>query len=102
MMPQIIHTASALRDLDDIWDYIVIENHDPTAADRLIDKIGETLHLIATQPQMGEAVEHLRSDTRRFIVHNHYLLFYDTTGGDIRLLRVLHAARLILPGDLQL
>ena len=101
MMPHIIRTASAVRDLDSIWDYIAIENHHPDAADRLIDEIDETLRLLVTQPQMGEAVEHLRPHTRRRIVHKHYLLFYDTVGDDVRLLRVLHAARLIRPEDLQ-
>ena len=50
---------------------------------------------------MGETVEHLRRNTRRFIVKKNYLLFYDTDGNAIRLLRVLHGARLISPEDLQ-
>ena len=100
-MSRITRTESSLRDLDDIWDYIAIENHHPADADRLIDEIDKILHLLLTHPQMGEAVEHLRSHTRRCIVQNHYLLFYDTVGDEIRLLRVLHAARLIRPEDLQ-
>ena len=100
-MSRITRTESALRDLDDIWDYIAIENHHPDAADQLIDEIDKVLHLLVSQPRMGEAVEHLRPDTRRCIVHHHYLVFYDTVGDDVRLLRVLHAARLIRPEDLQ-
>jgi len=100
-MPHIIRTASALRDIDGIWDYIAIKNHNPDAADRLVDKIDETLRLLVSQPLMSESVEHLRPHTRRCIVHNHYLLFYDTLGDDIRLLRVLHAARVIRPEDLR-
>ncbi len=100
-MAYIIRTASALADLDEIWGHIAIENHAPDAADRLIDEIDTALRLLLSQPQMGEAVEHLRANTRRHIVHKHYLLFYDTVGQDVRLLRVLHAARLIRPDDLQ-
>lgn len=100
-MPQILRTASALEDLDGLWDYIAIENQQPDAADRLIDEIDEALELLVSHPQLGEAVEHLRHDTRRFVVRKNYLLFYDTDGNDIRLLRVLHGARLIRPEDLQ-
>lgn len=101
-MPKIIRTASALRDIDSIWDYIAIDNHHPDAADRLIDEIDEALQLLAVQPRMGEEVERLRPHTRRHIVHKHFLLFYDAVDEDIRLLRVLHAARLIRPEDLQI
>ena len=100
-MPQILRTASALQDLDEIWDYIAIENHQPDAADRLIDEIDAALQVLATHRQMGEAVEHLRRETRRFVVKKNYLLFYDIVGDGIRLLRVLHGARLIGPEDLQ-
>jgi len=99
-MPRIIRTASALQDVDDIWDYIAIQNHHPDAADRLIDAIDDYLNLLLEQPLMGEAVNHLRPGTRRGIVHDHYLLFYEVIRDDIRLLRVLHGARLIRPQDL--
>ena len=99
-MPRILRTISALQDLDDIWDYIAIENHHPEAADHLLDRIDEVLSLILTQPAMGEKVDHLRPNTRRFVVEGHYLLFYDEIDDDIRLLRVLHGAKLIRPADL--
>jgi addiction module RelE/StbE family toxin len=99
-MPQILRTASALQDLDDIWDSIAIENDRPGAASRLMDEMNAALHLLLAEPHLGEEVNHLRADTRRWIVHKNYLLFYDVVGDDIRLLRVLHAARLIQPEDL--
>lgn len=100
-MTQIVRTASALRDLDETWNYIAVENCHPEAADRLIDEIDEVLKLLAAQPQLGEAVDHLRHNTRRFVVRKAYLLFYDADDDGIRLLRVLHGARLIGPEDLQ-
>jgi toxin ParE1/3/4 len=33
------------------------------------------------------------ADTRELIVHRNYLLIYDVTGEDVRILRVLHARR---------
>ncbi|NLS93408.1 MAG: type II toxin-antitoxin system RelE/ParE family toxin [Planctomycetaceae bacterium] len=100
-MGRILHTASALRDIDAIWDCIAIENQHPAAADGLIDEIDDALQLLVARPQIGEVVDYLRPETRRWIVHKNYLLFYDIVGADIRLLRVLHAARLIGPDDLQ-
>lgn len=100
-MPRIIRTASALQDVYGIWDYIAIQQQHPDAADRLIDEIDEFLNLLLQQPRMGEAVDHLRPNTRRCVVHNHYLLFYEIITDGIRLLRVLHGARLIRPEDLQ-
>ena len=69
---------------------------------RVIDEIDHDLQLLAAHPEMGEAVDHLRPDTRRFVVKKNYLLFYDCLAGGIRLLRVLHGARLIGPEDLQI
>ena len=45
-----------------------------SAAERWIDRIDQTLTLIAQYPLMGEAVHHLRPGMRRFCVGN-YLLF---------------------------
>lgn len=101
-MPQILRTASARHDLDGIWNYIAIENDHPDAAFALMDEIDAALHLLLAEPMIGEEVNHLRPGTRRWIVHKHYLIFYDLVGNDIRLLRVLHAARLIQPEDLGL
>ena len=42
-MARIFLTASARRDLDEIWEYIAIENHSPDAADGLIDEIDSRL-----------------------------------------------------------
>lgn len=99
-MARILRTASARHDLDGIWNYLAIENDCPDAASGLMGEIDAALHLLLAEPMMGEEVHHLRPGTRRWTVHKHYLLFYDLVGDDIRLLRVLHAARLIQPDDL--
>lgn len=100
-MGRILISASARQDLDDLWGYVAIDRFRPEAADRLIDQIDEALKLILTQPTMGELVDNLRANTRRFVVRSTYLLFYDEVADGIRLLRVLHGAQLIRPEDLQ-
>jgi toxin ParE1/3/4 len=99
-MPRIILTESANRDLDEIWDYIAVENHSPIAADQLIDEFDSRFRLLVTQPMMGESVEKLRPNTRRMIVKKRFLVFYEPTEAGILILRVLHGARLIRPDDI--
>ena len=43
----------ARQDLDDIWDYIGIENHHPAAADRLLDTFCAKFALLAAHPLIG-------------------------------------------------
>ena len=99
-MARVILTASARRDLDEIWDYVAVENHSPVAADNLIDEIGRSLQLLADQPLSGESVDRLRENTRRIIVRKRFLVFYEIVSGEIRVLRILHGARLISREDL--
>ena len=99
-MARILLTASAHRDLDEIWEYIAFENQSPDAADGLIDEIDRRLELVADQPLTGESVDRLRKDTRRIIVKRRFLVFYEVMDDGIRVLRVLHGARLIRPEDL--
>ena len=100
-MPRIILTASARCDLDEIWDYVAVENQSPLAADNLIDEIGRRLQLLVDQPLSGESVDRLRKNTRRIIIKKRFLVFYEAVSGAIRVLRILHGARLISREDLQ-
>lgn len=100
-MARIVLTESARRDLDEIWDYVAVENHSPDAADNLMDEIGRRLKLVADQPLSGESVDRLRKNTRRIIIKKRFLVFYESDRGGIRVLRVLHGARLIGREDLQ-
>ena len=56
-MKNIQHTRLALRDLDQIWDYIARDH--PAAADHFLDKIQAKGEMLARQPLIGEAREDL-------------------------------------------
>ena len=81
--------AEALADRADIYDYIEADN--PAAAlvlDELFSKIAERLR---HHPMLGRAG---RIDgTRELVAHENYILVYDIAGDEVRVLRVLHAAR---------
>ena len=91
-MARIVRTYPARNDLRQIWAYIAQDN--PSAADRLVDRIERSLRLLARHPQMGQAMDQYRPGLRRFTVAN-YLLFFEPIDGGVRLIRVLHSSRRI-------
>lgn len=64
------HRLSRLAesDLRDIWLYIAGDN--VTAADRMVDRFTSAFDLLAGNPLLGEAQNHLRPGLRRFAVRN--------------------------------
>jgi toxin ParE1/3/4 len=89
-MAHISRFRQAEEDLLAIAEYIAADN--PTAAVNWLDRIEEALALLASQPYLGEAVNHIRPGLRR-MSHGNYLLFYEPTDDGIVLVRVLHGAR---------
>ena len=59
-------------DLDSIWDFIA--NDDPTAADRVLDRIGEVLDMLIRNPLAGRQRPELASGLRSFSRELHHLL----------------------------
>jgi toxin ParE1/3/4 len=66
----------------------------PSAAERWIDELEETLSKLASFPLIGEQVGHLAPGIRRICLGK-YLVFYAPIEGGIELRRVLHGARRI-------
>ena len=99
-MKRIRLTASAQDDLAEVWHYIAVEQQSPLNADSVINAFDERFTLLAAQPDAGEEVEHLRAGTRRSIVKQRFLVFYQVEHDCILILRVLHGARLIRPEEL--
>ena len=76
----------------DIAVYIARDN--PPAAERWLEGIDRLLRLLAGNPNLGQAVDHLRPGMRRH-TYGRYLLFYKPQSDGILLYRVLHGARKI-------
>jgi toxin ParE1/3/4 len=89
-MARLLKTPTAVKDLVEIGSYIAADN--PAAADRLLDKIDETLGLLAEFPGLGRAREELGRNLRCLPIGK-YLLFYITIDDGIELIRVIHGAR---------
>ena len=89
-MAEIIRSPAALRDLDEIWDYIAQDN--VAAADKLLRRIHERSELVAKQPFSGHTRPEFGQNIRCFIVGN-YVVFYRPFPRGIEIIRVVHGAR---------
>jgi toxin ParE1/3/4 len=83
-------TELARSDLDKIWDYIAQDN--PTAADRLMDRIEVQCQRLADAPQLGRPRPQHAAGLYSYRVRN-YLIFYFVNATGIEIARVLHGAR---------
>lgn len=89
-MARIQRTGTSLADYRTIARYI--SRRDPTAAERMLERIDATLKRLAQTPHLGPSTEELGRNLRRFPVGN-YLIFYEPIPNGVRVFRVIHAAR---------
>jgi toxin ParE1/3/4 len=73
-------------DLDSIWSFIAADN--VRAADRQIERIGETLEMLLQNPLAGRERPNLRQDLRSFPVGS-YIIFYIPVSDGIEVVRVM-------------
>jgi addiction module RelE/StbE family toxin len=88
-------TPEALDDRRAIYDYIEADN--PRAALTLDELFSEKVRNLIDHPGLGRIGR--ITGTRELVVHKNYILIYDTTVDQVRVLRVLHAARQWPPAD---
>ena len=83
-------TATAQRDLLEIWSFIEPDN--ANAADKLLTTITKQFDKLLRFPELGrqrnELVRHLRS-----VAVKNYVIFYQLTDKYVEIVRVLHGAR---------
>jgi len=82
-------TPEAIQDRETIYDYIEASN--PIAALMLDELFSENAHHLLDHPNLGHPGR--VTDTRELVVHHNYILIYDLTNEQVRILRILHAAR---------
>lgn len=78
MQNKIEYSPRALKDLDEIWDYIENELCNPSAAQNTVEGIMDAVDRLAAFPESGAKVEFdngLESGYR-FVVFRNYLAFY--------------------------
>lgn len=89
-MHQIRISPRETSDLTEIWSYIADDS--VTNADAFIDKLYETIQVLASQSGSGRRREELAPGILSFPFAR-YIIFYRASRDEIEIVRVLHGAR---------
>ena len=92
-MAQLIWTEPALLDLDEIAEYIALD--DFRAAQRLVEKIFKRAALLEQFPESGRRPPELKRTPYREIVVGPCRIFYRVEGKRVYILYVMRAERLL-------
>ena len=89
------YSPESRRDLDDIWDYIVLELQNRSAAERMIDRIMDAVDPLKKFAEMGTPLSSIADvgTDYRFLVSGNYMVFYHVQGSDVYIDRVLYGRR---------
>ncbi len=90
---KLVWTRPAREDRKAIREYIASDN--PNAALDFDQLLSEKAARLVDHPRVGRLGR--VAGTRELVVHRHYVLIYDIAGDSVRVLRVLHAARMWPP-----
>jgi toxin ParE1/3/4 len=88
MKNKIHYSPESRRDLDDIWDYIVLELQNRSAAERVINRIIDAVDPLKNFAEMGSPLSSIADvgTDYRFLVSGNYMVFYRVQGCDDRVL----------------
>jgi len=73
-MATIIWTSEAERWLEDIYDYISLDN--PESAASVVSGIYNKAQILQTQPRIGYLYEHELEEEIRILLYGHYRITY--------------------------
>lgn len=91
----ISYSPQALRDLDEIWDYISQKLCNPIAAQNTINGIIDTVDLLNEQPNAGTPL-YLMSGLNsgyRYVIYKNYMAFYRTVENKVYVDRIIYSKR---------
>ena len=92
MKNRIHYSPESRHDLDDIWDYIVSELQNRSAAEHVINRIMDTVDHLKNFAEMGTPLSSIADvgTGYRFLVSGNYMVFYRVQGNDVYIDRVLY------------
>ena len=88
-------SPEALKDLDEIYDYIANVLKSPDAADNTVNKILDKTDLLSDNPEIGTQLffENDLFSGYRYLVSDNYLAFYRITNESVFVDRVIYGKR---------
>ena len=98
-MAKVIWTDPALSELDEIADYIALDN--PAAARKLVERIFAHVEQLADQPHSGSKPQELKGWRYRQIIEPPCRVVYRVDGERVFVLYVLRSERRLRPGRLR-
>ena len=95
MKNKIHYSPESRRDLDDIWDYIVSELQNRSAAEHVINRIMDAVDHLKNFAEMGTPLSSIADigTDYRFLVSGNYMVFYRVQDSDVHIDRVLYGRR---------
>lgn len=94
-MAQLIWTEPALMDLDEVAQYIALD--DPAAASNTVQKVFDRVERLATYPNSGKRPAELHRTPYREIVVPPCRIFYRIEEESVFILYVMRSERLLRP-----
>ena len=94
-MADLKYSPEALKDLDEIWEYINSDLCNPDAADNTLNAILDKSESLREFPYSGtplDTISRIHSDYR-FVPINNFLAFYRVQDGNVYIDRILYARR---------
>ncbi len=78
--------------MDDIWDYIVFELQNNSAAERVVNQIMDSIDRLADFAEMGAPLSSVidAGADYRFLVSGNYMVFYRAASCDVYIDRILY------------
>jgi toxin ParE1/3/4 len=98
-MARLIWSEPALQDLEQIADYIALD--DPSAARRLIQKVFAKTELLQGFPEMCPVPHDLPDSRYRHLVVGPLRIFYRLEGDLVLIVYVMRSERLLKSSDLE-
>ena len=92
-MARLIWTEPALLDLDEIAEYIALD--DPLAASRYVQKVFDRIARLEAHPNSGKRPPELRRSPYREVVIPPCRVFYRIEGDDVYILYIMRSDRLL-------
>lgn len=92
MKNNIHYSMASRRDLDNIWDYIVAELQNRSAAEHVVNSILDAVDQLEAFAELGaplSSITEVGADYR-FLVSGNYMVFYRVRGNDVYIDRVLY------------
>ena len=95
MKNKIHYSPQARRDLDEIWDYIVTDLSNPSAAERMVNRIMDDIDELENFSELGAPLASIAdTDTDyRYLVTGNYMTFYRVYHNDVYVDRILYGRR---------